>query len=242
LQPRLDEANETAVDLAAQERQRLHDRIVAVATREFIASGYKNTHVTAVMRELGIAATLFYSHFPSKRRLLAECVTELVGRSADYVDVKERQTGSPGERLLWDVFGHSHAFELVSSALAVLRVEGAEDDADLERLLQEALVTEVARLRQLLDAEQGEHPHPSRFSGELVALSLFASHQPLALPPLYEPHTRRELLEARLWLFLAAQAARNGEVDIDSRLARFTDLLDRLATEAPPLPSGPDPV
>jgi DNA-binding transcriptional MerR regulator len=238
LQPRLDEANETAVDLAAQERRWLHDRILAVATREFIAGGYKNTHVTAVMRELGIAATLFYSHFPSKRRLLAECVTELVGQSAAYVDGKDREAGSPGERLLWDVFGHSHAFELVSSALAVLRVEGAEDDADLENLLQEALVTEVAHLRQILDAEQGEHPHPSHFSGELVALSLFASHQPLSLPPLYEAYSRRELLEARLWLFLATQAARNGEVDIDSRLARFTDLLDRLASEAPPLPSG----
>ncbi len=155
------------------------------------------------------------------------------------MDAKEKQTGSPGERLLWDVFGHSHAFELVSSALAVLRVEGPEDDADLESLLQEALATEVARLRQILDAEQGENPRPSRFSGELVALVLFASHQPLALPPLYEAYSRRELLEAQLWLFLAAQAARNGEVDIDSRLARFADLLDRLASEAPPLPSGP---
>ena len=41
-------------------------------------SGYKNTHVTAIMRKLGITATLFYSHFPSKRRLLAECVTVLI--------------------------------------------------------------------------------------------------------------------------------------------------------------------
>ena len=238
LQPRLDAANETAVDLAAQERQRLHDRILAVASQAFIAGGYKNTHVTTVMRELGITATLFYSHFPSKRRLLAECVAGLVRRSAAYVDDKDNEAGNSGERLLWDVFGHSHAFELVSSALAVLRVEGAEDGTDLERLLQEALVAEVARLRQILDAEQGGHPNPSRFSGELVALSLFASHQPLALPPLYEDYSRRELLEAQLWLFLAAQAARNGEVDIDSRLAPFTDLLDRLAAEAPPLPSG----
>jgi DNA-binding transcriptional MerR regulator len=238
LRPRLDEANEAAVDLAAQEWQRLHDRILAVATREFIASGYKNTHVTAIMRELGVTATLFYSHFPSKRRLLAECVAGQVGRSTVYVDSKEKETGSPGERLLWDVFGNSQAFELVASALAVLRVEGAEDDADLERLLQEALATEVNRLRRILDAQQGEHPRPSQFSGELVALGLFASHQPLALPPLYEAHSRRDLLEARLWLFLAAQAARNGEVDIDSRLAGFADLLDTLASETPPLPPG----
>jgi DNA-binding transcriptional MerR regulator len=238
LQPQLDEANETVVDLAAQERHRLHDSILAVATQAFIAGGYKNTHVTAVMRELGITATLFYSHFPSKRRLLAECVAGLVCRSAAYVDGKEKEAGNSGERLLWDVFGHSQAFELVSSALAVLRVEGAEDDTELESLLQEALVAEVARLRHLLDAEQGEHPCPSRFSGELVALNLFASHQPLALPPLHESYGRRELLEARLWLFLAAQAARNGEVDIDSRLARYGDLLDTLASETPPLPSG----
>lgn len=236
LQLHLDEANGSTVDLAAQEWQRLHERILAVATREFVAAGYKNTHVTAIMRELGITATLFYSHFPSKRRLLAECVAMLIGWSAEYVNGKEEQTGSPGERLLWDVFGHTHAFQLASSALAVLRVEGAEDDAGLQGFMETALETEVARLQQILDSGQSGYPNPSRIPGRLVALSLFASYQPLALSPPDESFSREELLEAHLWLFLAVQAARNGEIDIDSRLAQYQGLISRLAVDHPPLP------
>jgi hypothetical protein len=37
-------------------------------------------------------------------------------------------------------------------------------------------------------------------------------------------------------LFLAAQAAMNGEIDIDSRLARYEGLIDKLGSEMPPLP------
>ncbi len=59
------------------------------------------------MRKLGITATLFYSHFPSKRRLLAECVTVLMGWSIKYVDGKQAETEDPAERLLWNIFGHS---------------------------------------------------------------------------------------------------------------------------------------
>ena len=49
-------------------------------------------------------------------------------------------------------------------------------------------------------------------------------------------YSRRDLLRAHLWLFLAAQAALKGEIDIDSRLTRYEPLLSKLATQMPPLP------
>ncbi len=239
LQARLDEANESTVDLAAQERLAVHDRIVEEATREFIANGYKNTHVTAIMRRLGITATLFYSHFPSKRRLLAECVAASIAWSTAYADEKEAQAADPAERLLWDLHGHTESFALASSALAVMRVEGADDEDGLQGLMHEALATEVDRITRALDPAGPGGARPSRIPADLLALNLFASYQPLSLPPLGREYSRREVLEARLWLFLAAQAARNGEVDIDARVAAYDGLLSRLAAEpAPAVPAA----
>ena len=236
LQTRVDEANDARVDLAAQEHRRLHHRILAFAAEQFAATGYKNTHVTAIMRELGITATMFYAHFPSKRQLLVECVTVLMEWSEAYADSKRDDSQDPGEWLLWNIFAHSRAFELGSAALALMRVEGAAEDAELQRRMEAKLIAEVGRIGEALDAEQACHSNPSRFPAEPLALGLFASYQPLPLRGPHEKYTSKDRLEAHLWLFLAAQAARNGEVDIDSRLASYRELIATLSSDSPPLP------
>jgi DNA-binding transcriptional MerR regulator len=237
LQTRVEMANEVTVDLVAQEHRRMHNRILAVAAQEFATKGYKNTHVTTIMRKLGITATLFYSHFPSKRRLLAECVTILMKWSNQYIDEKQRATEDPAERLLWNLFGHSRVFELGSAALAVIRVEGTEEDADLHVSMEEGLAATVDRILKDLDQEKDEYPNPSKFPGDLIALNLFGAYERVAFGSRFDrQNSRKDLLEAHLWLFLAAQAARNGEIDIDSRLARYEKLIDKLSSGLPPLP------
>jgi DNA-binding transcriptional MerR regulator len=237
LQPRVDQANEATVDLAAIEHERVHNQILALAAHEFATKGYKNTHVTTIMRRLGITATVFYSHVPSKRRLLAECVDVLMDWSIKYVDAKQAETDDPAEKLLWNVFGHSRVFELGAAALAVIRVEGPEDDAGSHRAIEEGLEATVDRIRADLDQEQQNCPHPSTFPGDLIALNLFGAYEHVAFRSRFDKeYSRRELLRAHLWLFLAAQAARNGEIDIDSRVARYEQLIDRLSSEMPPLP------
>jgi DNA-binding transcriptional MerR regulator len=243
---RLDELNEASVDLAARERRRTHDRILAVAAREFAVNGYVNSHVTDIMRQAGITATVFYNHFPSKRRLLTECVTLLMDWSAAYADDKQGHAADAAEGLLWNVFGHLRAFELGSAALALVRLEGCSEAEDpstsIASAMADALVAEVARIQEALDSGQGRTERPSRFPGELVALELFASYQPLAICPMYEKYGPEALLEAHLWLFLAAQAARNGEVDVDARLERYRPLIAALAATEPPLPPELEPV
>jgi DNA-binding transcriptional MerR regulator len=236
LQPRLDQANEASVDLVAQEHERMHNRILALAAEEFATRGYQNTHVTTIMRKLGITATLFYSHFASKRRLLAECVAVLTNWSIKYVDGKQAESQDPAEHLLWNIFGHSRVFELGSAALAVIRLEG-KDDAELRACVKQGLEASTALILEDLDGERGKYPNPSEFPGELIALNLFGSYEHAAFRTRFDKqHSPRDLLEAHLWLFLAAQAARNGEIDIDSRLARYKDLISKLSAEVPPLP------
>lgn len=235
LQHRVGQANEVTVDLAAQEYERMHNRILAVAAQEFAARGYKNTHVTAIMRHLGITATLFYSHFASKRRLLAECVSVVMQWSLAYADERVADLEDPAERLLWDVFSHSHVFELGTSAVALIRLEGLQSDPELRRSLEEGVAGTVARiLKELLVSASlaGTRAFPE----ELIALSLFGAYEQTVFSPTGTKYTREDLLRAHLWLFLAAQAALNGEVDIDSRLARYERLISKLASEMPPMP------
>ena len=236
LESRVDEANQATVDLVSQEYERMHNRILAVATRDFSARGYKNTHVTSLMRQLGITATLFYSHFPSKRRLLAECVSVLMNWSLAYADEMTASIGDPAERLLWEVFSHSHVFQLGVAAFAVIRVEGTQDDVDLRRSIEEGLAGTVARIMKeftAVPAAGGGHA----VRDELIALSLFGAYEETVFGAVSPgKYSREDLLRAHLWLFLAAQAARSGEVDIDSRLARYEALISQLSTQMPPLP------
>ena len=237
LQPRVDLANEEGVDLVAQEHERMHNQILALAAHEFATKGYKNTHVTTIMRRLGITATVFYAHFPSKRRLLAECVTALMSWSIRYVDGVQAETDDPAERLLWNLYGHSRVFELGSAALAVTRVEGTDVDDESQRAIKGGLEATVDRILADLDREQSKYPHPSQVRGDLIALNLFGAYEHLAFRSRFDKeYSRRDLLAAHLWLFLAAQAARNGEIDIDSRLARYGNLIDELSSGMPPLP------
>ncbi len=131
-------ANEESVDLVVQEHERMHNQILALAAHEFATKGYKNTHVTTIIRRLGITATVFYAHFPSKRRLLAECVTDLMSWSIRYVDDVQAEMDDPAERLLWNIYGHSRVFELGSAALRSLtRVEEFEDDGETHKSIQD---------------------------------------------------------------------------------------------------------
>ncbi len=236
LQQQVDEANETTVDLAAQERQRTHDRILTLATQELVAKGYKNTHVTSIMRRLDITATLFYSHFPSKRRLMAECVSVLMDYSLAYSDEMTASLDDPAERLLWDVYGQANVFELGLAAFAAIRAEGVEDDEELCTSIEDGLAGAVERIRKELTTSSGADTKQGT-PDELIALSLFGAFERTAMPTFSgRTFTRTEVLRARLWLFLAAQAARNGEIDIESRVATYDGLIARLAGRPLPLP------
>ena len=52
--------------------QEKFDEALRVATESFVSKGYRRTRVDALIRELGISPSVFYSHFASKRHLLVE--------------------------------------------------------------------------------------------------------------------------------------------------------------------------
>ena len=237
LEQRVDEVNESAVDLAAQEYQRMHERILAVAAQELTEKGYRNTHVTTIVRRLGITTAVFYSHFSSKRRLLAECVRALIGWSLQYVASKEETTVDPAERLLWLCFGHSHVFRLGSAALAMTRMEEVQDGGELHRSIEEAFNGIVEHITNDVAGKPRPGPTPPLVPDELVAHSLFGAYEQTVFRMFSDSkYDLEDLLSTHLWIFLAIQAARSGEIDIDSRLDRYKGLVQQLAGQLPPLP------
>jgi AcrR family transcriptional regulator len=230
LRASLAQAWETAGDLAAQERERAHTRILTAAAEEFVRKGYAQTHVTAIMRGLGITATLFYSHFPSKRALLAECVEYVVLSARQPSGGRRESQEDPAEELLRAVAHRSRALRLAVTAAALLEVEGDGDVADLREPIRHAIAPVVEVIARGLGpggpAGEGEGEGYSRVPRELIAQALYGAYEHAALrAALPGPRGRQDLLKAFLWLFLAAQAASESELDVGSRLARYEDLI-----------------
>ncbi|MCL5735754.1 MAG: MerR family transcriptional regulator [Actinobacteria bacterium] len=237
LEHKVDAANESSVDLAAQEYQRMHERILSVAAQELTEKGYKDTHITTIVRKLGITTAVFYSHFSSKRRLLAECSSVLIESGLEYVDSKEATTKDPAERLLWLCFSHLHVFRLGATALALTRVEEFSDEGELHRMIQDAFKGILEHIERDVSggvSEGGKHP---AVSDELIAQSLFAAYEQTMFRMLADTRYRLEdVLLTHLWIFLAIRAARSGEIDIDSRLSKYTGLIQQMSSQLPPLP------
>ena len=219
LRHRLDRFNEIPVDLVAQEYDRVHSRILAVAMRDFSTKGYKNTHVTTIMKELGITASVFYAHFPSKRRLLAECVSTMMEWSLVYGDSRRDSTEDPAERLMWLAFASLHVFDLGSSGLALIRVEKIHDDAELEEADRGSPRGVIERITKDFCRCPGRDSRSPAVPDELVAHSLLGAYEQTYFRLFSDrEYSRRDLLRTHLWVFLAVQAARRGEIDIDSRM------------------------
>jgi DNA-binding transcriptional MerR regulator len=237
VQDMVTEADESTVDLAGQERELMRNRILTLAATEFVSKGYMNAHVTSIVDKLRITPSLLYSHFPSKRGLLAACVTLLMDWSMKYVDSKQATTDDPARRVLWLIFGHANVFRLGSTALSLVRVEGSQNDSELHKPVVRRFDKIIEHYTQEFAQIPAKHAQSWSVPDELLGHSLFAAYeQTVFRASADEKYTRRDLMLTHLWLFLAVQAARRGEIDIDSRLAQYEELVSELSTQMPPLP------
>jgi DNA-binding transcriptional MerR regulator len=232
------QANRNKVDVVGQERERVRNRILAVATREFAKKGYNKTHVTTIIRRVRITPSLLYSYFSGKRILLLECVRVLMSWSLKYVDAKQAETSDPAQRVLWLIFGHGNVFKLGSAALSLVRVEGTQSDKELRRPLQQLFDNVIEHYSNELGGVAGGDKGENRpIPKELLAHSLFGAHeQTMFRQQADKKYSRKDAFMAHLWLFLAVQAAWNGEVDIDSRVRQYESLVSELASRMPPMP------
>ncbi len=234
----VDAANRSKIDVVGIERERTRNRILAVAIKEFGSKGYQKTHITSIIRRLHLTPSLLYSYFSSKRVLLLECVRVLMNSSLEFVDSKQATTDDPARRVLWLIFGHSNVFKLGSSALSLAHIEGSQNDKELHKPLQRLFNSIIDHyMRELQDQDQPDR-QPGPVSDELLAHSLFGAYQQTMFRiQADKKYSRKDTMLTHLWLFLAVQAARNGEIDIDARLKEYESFVNELSSDLPPLPS-----
>jgi hypothetical protein len=138
---------------------------------------------------------------------------------------------------MWLVFASLPVFDLGSAGLALIRVEKTHDDSELRKPIEEALAGVVERIMKDFADTPRQDSKPPAVPDELIGHSLLGAYEQTVFRSFSDKkYSRKDLLRTHLWLFLAAQAARNGELDIDSRLSRYEGLIERLATQMPPLP------
>jgi DNA-binding transcriptional MerR regulator len=230
-------ANRSKVDVVGIERERVRNRILAAAVNEFERKGYQKTHINSIIRKLHLTPSLLYSYFASKRILLLECVKVLMNSSLEYVDAKQATTTDAARRVLWLVFGHSNVFKLGSSALSLAHIEGSQNDKELHRPLQQLFDSIIEHYEKELQGAARPDGQQSPVPDELLAHSLFGAYQQTMFRiQVDKKYSRRDTMLTHLWLFLAVQAAKNGEVDIDSRLKQYESFVDELSSDLPPLP------
>jgi AcrR family transcriptional regulator len=240
LRPDLAKANENRVDLAGQENQRIHRAILRVATQEFATKGYRGTHVAAIVRTLGITSQVFYSHFPSKLQLYVESFETFLSWNLAFVEPNVMQADDVGERLLWRLLADDRANEFGAGVMARVNSEPSLTEAEKHRLSDKAWEKVVARVvADLESVRQSEIPPP--VSLELLVYSLLGAHHSAVLRASWdERFERTDPIRLHLWLWLAVTAAISGEVDIDSRIARYEDIIREVAARKPETPPAPD--
>jgi AcrR family transcriptional regulator len=239
LEHALDRVNQNGIDLAAQESERTHKAIRLAATQEFMTKGYKQTHVATIIKKAGVTPHVFYSHFPSKRRLLMECFNTLIKWNVADREPDLAKTSDFGERLLYNLIGDLRVRALGVDVVGLIHSEGAHGEGDTRKMIEEAFQAIVGPIiADLAAMRPGESP-AAPVPLELLAYSLLGAQDSSYMRASWDhKYTRADLLRTHLWLYLALQAAVSGEVDIDSRLSRYEDLIGAIAARELDVPEA----
>jgi DNA-binding transcriptional MerR regulator len=237
----LSAARENAVDLVGQEYDRIHRAILRLATEQFAFKGCEQTHVADIVRELGITPQVFYAHFPSKLQLLVESFHTFMSWNLAYVEPRVMGESDLGERLLRRLLADYRSSEFGADVIAHIRSERDKSKAEKLKLAEQAWEGVVDQVK--LDFEDAIPPGSAGPSIplDLLAHSMIGAHHNTSTRASWdEKYARADVLRTHLWLWFAVVAALNGEVDVDSRVTRYEDLIREMAARTPETPPAPE--
>jgi AcrR family transcriptional regulator len=238
LQESLADLEENNVDLVEQEYERTHRAIVQLATQNFVDKGYRRTRVDALIRELGISPSVFYSHFASKRHLLVECFNTFMEWGVASAESRAQRCTDMVERQLIRTSALLRIHRLGSDVLALVRTEGGQPDRELQKPVEEAWSKVMANIVKEIEAMRPPATGTS-IPDELLAFSLLGAFEnTLSRASWDDRFALLDLLRTHIWLWLAVRAAESGAIDIDGQMARYDQLIGRYAA-AEPLPFLP---
>jgi AcrR family transcriptional regulator len=228
-------------DLASQKSDDVRETILRVATQEFLVKGYHRTSVRTIVRKAGVTPNVFYSHFPSKSRLLVECFGTFIRWSMAAIGPRAMATDDLGERLLLRLSADPKARAFESDVLALVRSAAGEDAEEQSQLVQRAWAGIVRNMmNDLGSVRPADAPDPEA-SLELLAYSLIGALHNASLRASWgEDYGRADVMRSHLWLWQAVPAALRPESGVDAQVARYEQLIQELANAEPPTPPPAD--
>ncbi len=240
LEEDLARARENEIDLAQREYERVHSAILHLATKQFARKGYKGVQVAGITRALGITPQVFYNHFPSKLQLFVESFHTFLDWNLAFVEPKLAQSSDAGERLLWRLLADARATRFGAEVISQVRSETGSSDSEKLQLAEQAWQAVIRYMTAEFEALRPPGS-PSPIPLELLAYSMLGAHHNASMRASWgNEYSREDVLRTHLWLWLAAMAAMSGQVDIESRLPRYEDLIREVATREPETPPAPD--
>lgn len=236
IRPLLERQTAAEPDLVARRAAATRSAILQAAARQFARRGYKRTRLTDIIREVGVAPPVFYTHFATKRQLFVESFNVFVHWMSSLIEPPLVEEPDPAVRLIWRIYAYWGLQRLSPDLLGLAMAEGLQEDAETRAAVQEALrliaAGPTADLRELR-----REPASPPISDELMAYSLFgATEQTVMRAAWDEEFDERDIMLTHVFLFLSVQAAYTGANDVAARLDGYRDLIDRLISQGPPVP------
>jgi AcrR family transcriptional regulator len=237
LQPRIDAAEASEVDLAARQVESTRRRILDAAARQFARKGYGRTRIADIVKEAGITPTVFYAHFKTKRQLFTRTFAVFIEWMQPLAD--EWSVGEPdlSARLLNSVTLYFGVQELSQNLLLLARTEALEEGGDARQAAQGSFEAMTGWLVDgLAPLRTEDRPGPA-IPDELVAYSLLGALEHTVMRSSWNgAYSPRDVLETHLHVFLALKALYEGRLDVSDEVAQYADLIDALAACPPPRP------
>jgi AcrR family transcriptional regulator len=236
IEPLLTEHAAREPDLIARRTAETHAAILQAAARHFARHGYKRTRVSDVIREVGITAPVFYSHFATKRQLFLESFNVFVRWMSALVEPPLEDEPDPAVRLVMRLYAYWGLQRLSPDLLGLARAEALQEGAETRAAVQEALrIITAGPARDFASVRSATRLPP--VPDELMAYSMFGAAEAIfARASWDDTYSPRDLMLTHLFMYLAVEAAYTGARDIESRLNDYVPLVDRLIENGPPVP------
>lgn len=237
LQPRIEADEANGVDLVARQAEAQRRAILEVATRQFAIKGYKRTRISDVVDEVGVTPPVLYEYFATKRQLFAEAIALFVDWTARSMEPQLRLEPDRTLREMARVGAFFGVQTLSPDFLALARSEAMHEGGEAAEAVRSFMEQIASGPTEDLGEARRENGTSPAVSDELVSYGIFGALENMTLrASLDGMYSRRDVVRAQLFIYLAVQAVYRGELDLDAEMERYGEVVDRIARSEPPLP------
>ncbi len=237
LRPLIEADEAKGVDLVARQAAATRLAILEAATRQFATKGYKRTRIGDIVEEVGVTPPVLYEYFASKRQLFAEAIALFVDWTARSMEPQLRLEPDRTIRELARVGAFFGVQTLSPDFLALARSEAMHEGGEAREAVR-GFMEQIANgpMEDLGEARRENGTSPA-VSDELVSYGIFGALENMTLRrSLDGMYSRRDVVRAQLFIYLAVQAVYRGELDLSAEMERYAEVVDRIARSEPPLP------